>query len=131
MALIAWRDEFKIGIPSVDHEHQELIELINQLFDKLAAKESKTSVSEFFGELHAKIAAHFALEERLMREQAYFEYEAHKADHEQLLDDIREIMDNYWLGAYLDYSDTLAEHLNDWFTVHFKTKDARLHAYLD
>ena len=29
MPLIEWQDEFKIGIPSIDHEHQELIALIN------------------------------------------------------------------------------------------------------
>ena len=78
-------------------------------------------------ELRAELRA----EERIMREQGYFEYEEHKADHEELLDDIREIMENYEMGAYLDYEDTLAAHLNDWFTNHFKTKDARLHAYLD
>ncbi len=131
MALIPWRKEFEIGIPSVDHEHQELIELINTLYGKIEARDARTSVSGFLAEIHAKIAAHFALEERIMREKSYFEYEEHKADHEELLDDIREIMENYEMGAYLDYEDTLGAHLNDWFTNHFKTKDARLHAYLD
>ena len=30
MALIEWRDDFKLGIASVDHEHEEMIRLINE-----------------------------------------------------------------------------------------------------
>ena len=31
MKLIEWRDKFQLGIPAVDHEHRELINLINEL----------------------------------------------------------------------------------------------------
>lgn len=131
MALVEWRDEFAIGIPSIDHEHKEMIALINAVYDKLKRGDHGDPVADFLGEIYTAISAHFALEESKMREQAYFEYEAHKADHEQLLEMIREIMDNYEIGIYLDYEDTLAAHLNDWFTEHFKTMDARLHSFLD
>lgn len=131
MALVKWRDEFAIGIPSIDHEHKEMIALINGVYDKLKRGDRGAPVADFLGEIYTAISAHFALEETMMREQAYFEYEAHKADHEQLLEMIREIMDNYEIGIYLDYEDTLAAHLNDWFSEHFKTMDARLHSFLD
>ena len=131
MTLVEWRNEFNIGIPSVDHEHQELVELINALHNKVKALEPKTTVGEFFGQLASKISDHFEHEERLMREQSYFEYDAHKAEHEKLLEELAEIRDNYEIGAYLDFEGDLAKHLDDWFTIHFKTKDARLHAYLD
>ncbi len=32
MALIEWKDEYSTGIADVDHEHQELIALINDLY---------------------------------------------------------------------------------------------------
>ena len=35
MALIRWRDEYCTGIASVDEEHKELVELINELTEKL------------------------------------------------------------------------------------------------
>ena len=35
MALIEWRNEFDTGVAEVDHEHQELVELINALHDQL------------------------------------------------------------------------------------------------
>ena len=131
MSLIEWRNEFNIGVLSVDKEHKELVELINTLHQKVMAKESKTTVSEFFDQLASKISDHFEHEEDLMREQSYFEYDAHKADHKKLLEELTEIRDNYDIGAYLDFEGDLAKHLDDWFTIHFKTKEARRHAELD
>lgn len=130
MALVEWRDEFSVGIPSVDHEHRELIDLINTLHAQTAQEGSRDAVLQFLGEVNAKIAAHFALEERIMRERGYDQLNDHKADHERLLDGIRDIMDDFESGAYPDYGGALSAHLKDWFTEHFKTKDARLHKML-
>lgn len=131
MPLIEWRDEFRIGVPAVDHEHQALIGLINALYEEMKRRGADARLGDFLGEIYNGISAHFALEERLMREQGYFEYEGHKAEHERLLDEIREIMDEYEIGAYHDLQDALAARLDEWFTQHFKTFDARLHTYLD
>ncbi len=130
MALIEWREEFKVGDPSVDHEHQGMIELLNELHASLEGEVDKEAVSRFLGEVHARIGAHFALEEQIMRERGYDQYEDHKADHERLLDDIRDIMDRHESGAFVDYQEELSSHLQEWFTAHFKTKDARLHKKL-
>ena len=130
MALIEWRDEFKVGVASVDYEHETMIALLNELHAKLELDADKDTVMRFLGEVFAKISAHFALEERTMRERGYDQYADHKADHERLLDEIRDIMDRYETGADLDYEETLAAQLRDWFTLHFKTKDARLHKLL-
>jgi hemerythrin-like metal-binding protein len=127
MPLIQWQDKFAIGITDVDHEHRQLVALINALHARLDAPDATESVSAFFGDLYAGIAAHFALEERIMREEGYDQYEEHKADHERLLDRIRDIMDDYESGYYRAYRDRLAGQLEDWFSRHFRTHDARLH----
>jgi hemerythrin len=129
MPLLEWKQEFALGVPDVDHEHRELIELINVLYAHLEQKDSAISVEDFLGEIYAKISAHFALEEKIMREHTYDQYEDHKADHERLLDEIRDIMDAYEDDARFDKNE-LAACLSTWFTEHFKTKDARLHKYL-
>lgn len=129
MTLIEWRDEFSVGVPEVDHEHREMIELINRLHDKLSGRPAAITTMEFLGEIYTKISAHFALEEKVMRARQYDEYREHKADHEQLLDELRDIMDEYEEGEGLD-DRLLGERLRIWFTEHFKTRDARLHKYL-
>ena len=35
MSLLQWKSEYAIGIDAVDHEHRELIDLINTLHDSL------------------------------------------------------------------------------------------------
>ena len=126
MALLHWRDAFNTGIPSADYEHRRLFELINELHDTLNSGDA-AGTEAFMGALHDKIAAHFALEERLMRDVGYDGYIEHKADHERLLDDIREMMEEQRAGRYQQAPDRLAGRLERWFSVHFNTLDARLH----
>lgn len=129
MILIDWSDEFEVGVPAVDHEHRELIALINRLHDDLLAGGSDVTISLYLWEIYARISAHFALEERIMRDARYDRYAEHKADHERLLDEIRDIMDDY--EDHRHYEDAaLAQRLRDWFGVHFRTHDARLHRRL-
>jgi len=129
VTLIEWRDEFKIGIEEVDFEHQELIELINELYSETKEADSYMSVIYFLGEIYAKISAHFALEEKIMSDLKYDQYEDHKEDHERLLDDIRDIMDEFADEPTLD-EEKFADRLNNWFINHFSTKDARMHKFL-
>jgi hemerythrin len=129
MTLIEWKDEFNLGVPSIDHEHRELIDLINESFDQLVGSDSHLVIQHYLGEIYAKISAHFALEEKIMREKKYDQYEDHKQDHEQLLDDILDIMDEYDEKDVVD-GQKLGDSLTHWFTNHFKTKDARLHKHL-
>jgi hemerythrin-like metal-binding protein len=129
MSMIEWKDEFSVGIPDVDHEHQQLIRLINELHGAMSGKNAAMTVTDFLGEIHAHVAAHFALEEKIMREKKYDQYEDHKRDHERLLDEISDIMDDYEENAF--YSDEVfTSTLEHWFSDHFKTRDARLHKHL-
>lgn len=129
MNLVEWRDEFKIGIEEVDFEHQELIELINELYAEAKKEDSALAVMDCLEEIFAKISAHFALEEKVMRDLQYDEYEDHKEDHELLLDSIMDIMDEYADDTGLD-EEEFADRLNNWFVRHFSTKDARMHRFL-
>lgn len=102
---IEWETRFETGIASVDHEHQELIEGINGFLASVTGDAVSREGQAALGEIYANISAHFALEERKMRDMAYPEYDAHKADHEGLLDDIRDIMDD----AGAERTDIVAE----------------------
>lgn len=130
MALIDWRTEFETGIADVDHEHRELVDLINALHEQIASNPGKAVIGDFLGEVFAKIAAHFALEETVMRRHGYDEYQAHKTEHEALLDELRDIMDAHAADASVDYAAALSGTVRDWFVGHFKSKDARLHRLL-
>ncbi|HHH45877.1 MAG TPA: bacteriohemerythrin [Thiotrichales bacterium] len=125
--LIEWDDRYATGIADVDYEHQELIRIINTLFQKVGAGESADQVVAFFGDLLSTVSGHFALEERLMRDRGYEGYRAHKEDHEALLDEIRDIMDGFEAGEAAFAPEMLGTVLDAWFSEHFRTHDAKLH----
>lgn len=126
MALLEWRPEFSVGNAAIDHEHEQMIGQINALYDQLAEPMNAENVEDVLGEIHADVSAHFALEERLMRESGYAEYEDHKNDHEDLLDQIHDLMDSFYEDPEAG-QELLKARLSDWFGRHFSTFDARLH----
>jgi len=65
-----------------------------------------------------------------MRDAHYDELAQHKADHERLLDEIRDIMDSVEDNQDIDDGE-LSARLETWFARHFETHDARLHRQLD
>src|SRR5262245_2287471 len=128
MALLHWKPEYSVGIAAVDHEHKELIDLINRLHGERAAKHARLTVEAFFGDLF-NASAHFALEEQFMRERAYDQLKPHKDDHERLLDEIRDIMDDF-IGDKVAADAELTRRLQAWFSRHFETHHARPHRAL-
>jgi hemerythrin len=129
MSLITWKDEFSVGVDAVDLEHRELIDLINGLDADMQESATQSSVVETLGEIYARIAGHFALEERIMREARYRGFAAHKEDHEMLLDELLEVIDTVDDAGHYDRAG-LSRDLDRWFSEHFRTHDAKLHHLL-
>jgi len=128
MALIEWREEYSTGISGVDFEHQELVALINSVYEMLGDSSDKTNIINCLGDIYGSISSHFALEERWMEQNNYDDYKAHREDHERLLDDIGDISDDVETSDELNI-EQLRERLSNWFLNHFKTHDARLHKF--
>lgn len=124
MALLAWNDRYSVGNAAIDHEHRELIDMINALHACLRSGD-RAGAEAAFGDLYREVTAHFALEEQLMRAHRYGEYEGHKSEHEALLDEIRDMMDETGVS-----DEELSTRLDAWFSKHFSGHDARLHRKL-
>ena len=129
MSLLQWKQEYSVGIDAMDDEHREMMNLINDVYAKLASDPSAVQVDDCLGVVYNTISMHFALEEKLMRENHYSEYEAHKDEHEELLDQLRDLMDDFHADPKSGGT-RLASSLSDWFAGHFSTFDARLHGQL-
>ncbi len=129
MTLLKREPEFSVGDAAIDYEHEMMIHQINTLYDQLGTSADSAAIEAVLGEIHAGISAHFALEERMMRQANYIEYEDHREDHEELLDQLHELMDVYFQSAE-DGEEMLRLKLSNWFSHHFSTFDARLHRQL-
>ncbi len=129
MAPLEWKDSYSVGVAAVDHEHRELIDLVNRLHAALGSGSPAADTEIVFGDLFRAISAHFALEERFMREHGYDQLRQHKTDHERLLDELRDIMDDYREGG-AGSVERMTASVDAWFANHFRTHDARLHSRL-
>lgn len=129
MAPIAWKPEFSVGDPAVDHEHRELVDLVNTAGSAILDGRPDADVDRCLGDLFRAISAHFAHEEHQMNRAHYDQLAPHKSDHERLLDALRDIMDGAQTGDPAT-ARRLTEVLEAWFTDHFRTHDARLHRRL-
>lgn len=129
MSLLKWKPEYSVGVAAVDAEHREMIDMINDVYARLGEAADAETIEACLEEIFSSISLHFALEERVMQDNDYAEYEEHKEDHEELLDEIRDLMD-----AFIDDREEgarrLQKRLSDWFGRHFASFDARLHGQL-
>ena len=129
MSLLQWKPEYSVGIESMDVEHREMIELINDVYAELGAASDVAAIENCLETIFTTISLHFALEERIMLDHRYSEYEDHKDDHEDLLDEIRVLMDEF-VADPVKGAKLLEERLSAWFGRHFASFDARLHGKL-
>jgi hemerythrin-like metal-binding protein len=126
MSLTSLKDNFRTGIKGLDYEHRKLVGVMEAICYNFERAAATGTVSGWFGELYAQVSAHFALEEALMRKERYVAFEAHKADHERLLDQIRTMMESYEDGKCADCGLSLRACLEAWFAGHAKEMDAGL-----
>ncbi|MGB8275349.1 MAG: hemerythrin domain-containing protein, partial [Alphaproteobacteria bacterium] len=71
MAYITWDPAHETGIPGIDYEHRRLVELLNDIHDLIAARAEPLTIADRLADLYTLATAHFALEEKVMREQKY------------------------------------------------------------
>lgn len=129
MAPIQWKPEYSLGDPAIDYEHQEMIRLVNLAIADILEGKPDADLDRCLGDLYQTVASHFALEERQMRNAGYHDYQSHKDDHEKLLDTLRDIMDTAHPGDGR-MADRMTQALEDWFSIHFRTHDRRMHGLL-
>jgi hemerythrin len=64
-----WSDKYSVGIKTIDSQHQELVNIINRLFDAVTNHEADKVINSILDALMDYTKTHFALEELLMQGQ--------------------------------------------------------------
>ena len=123
---IKWDDSFLIGIEELDYEHRELIKYANRLHEELAKHVEKSAIEKCLGDIHARMGAHFALEERVMKEREYEFFDEHKREHEALLDDYTEYITRFLNSPDNSHSFPIEEILRRWIKNHILTSDKKM-----
>lgn len=123
---ILWTDDFLIGIDELDFEHRQLLEDVNKLHQDLLAHADLERVKTILGRIHARLQAHFALEENFMLDKLYTDYATHKDEHDQLLNEYTQRMVNYEKDPTLDNRKSMELTLRTWLVDHILSNDKKM-----
>ena len=129
MVSLRWREDLNVGIDFIDTDHEKLVELIIELSGLLRPDADQHAALDKLDEIIEFTRQHFRLEERLMVESAYAQYEHHKRTHEKLLHDIVACRERLAAGEQGAPQQTM-EFLERWLMDHIIDSDKDLGLYL-
>lgn len=127
--FVEWKDDYSVGIDSIDQQHKKLLNLINQLQTAVDYSTGEQFEREALDELVDYTKTHFTYEEGLMRDNDYPDFEAHKLQHEKMFNTVQEVLEGYETDQDTAMSNA-AEFLKDWLINHINGTDKEYSSYL-
>ncbi len=87
---LAWKDEYDLGIASIDAQHRNIIGIINDLTDLMERGVSGDGISEAVSKMRRYAEEHLAYEENLFSRCGYAETDEHREEHDVFRETIEE-----------------------------------------
>jgi hemerythrin len=129
MSLIEWNNELAVHVPFIDDEHEELVFLINELYEAVLTNQSKQDLDRGLDRLILHTAAHFKHEEILFENTGYADAAKHKKQHDALTKQVRNLQEDYRQGE-ADLSVDVLKLLSKWLVHHMQTSDRKYSLHL-
>lgn len=125
MDVIKWDDRYRTGHTVVDTQHQELFRMVNQLHAAIVENRGKEVLMPTLQKLASYTVEHFQSEEKLMHEVKYPALDAHKKKHDELTQEVKDLIGKYQSGQAV-LTMTLSTFLSKWLRHHIKEDDISL-----
>ena len=119
-----WSPEYSVNIKTIDSQHQELVNMLNRLFVAVAQREGNKVIGGILEALRSYTRTHFSLEERLMEQAHYADFEAHKVEHQKLIEQLDQLCKKHLTDDKPIYFEVL-RFLKTWIKEHIKGVDAK------
>lgn len=123
MTVMSWGEQFRIGVESMDAQHQRLIEIMNRLHDLYEADASRDEQSKVLGELAEFTVKHFQDEEAHMEAIGYDRLDSHQTIHKQLLSEFASHQQAFEKTGEL--TPRFFNFLKLWLTAHIQGIDSK------
>lgn len=120
---------FQLGQYELDLEHQGQFELLLAIEAELCGARNKAQLATLLDRLIEFTSLHFMSEQVLMRERAYPGLPAHEAEHDELMEQMRDFQRRLDTDERTFTAADLAT-LHDWVLRHIRTKDAAFAQFL-
>lgn len=124
MAILSWNQSFNLGIDSIDQQHRKLVDIINQLHDRIEINGHNHEIIDVLDNLINYTHYHFAAEEQFMLLKDYdsLEFRKHQANHIDFLREIRK-KQTQCHDKPEQVGDELLDFLVDWMVNHILGED--------
>jgi len=89
--MIKWNDKFSVNVAEIDNQHKQLFSLAENISSILAVNDGYDHYDEImdtFHELKRYTLYHFDYEEKLMKNLAYTDFQIHKQEHDNFINEI-------------------------------------------
>ena len=123
---ISWKNKYCTGIEKIDTQHKKLVELINNLYDKIVLKDDTSYVKDAIMDLKLYTIFHFTSEEKLFKKYQYYkdDHKEHLKKHQKFIDEIANYLSDNETSQYeLGYR--LTEFLKKWLFSHILVSDMK------
>lgn len=122
MPLMEWDDSFSVGVSSLDAQHRELVETIDEFAQAFFDGQSQKVMARILSRLIAFTKTHFQIEENLMIEYGYEDFFAHREEHKHMAQKVLDLQDKFERGERDVALDTF-NFLRSWLMDHILKTD--------
>jgi hemerythrin len=127
--MFEWKNEYAVGIGSIDAQHQGLFAIGRELYAAMSAGQGKSVLARLLDRLVQYSTVHFAHEERLMQLHHYPDFARHKAEHDALVKQVRAFQTEF-NGGRATMAVQVLHFLKDWLEKHIQETDFAYVPYL-
>jgi hemerythrin-like metal-binding protein len=120
--FVTWKDSYSVGIPSIDQDHRKLLGMINQLQTAAHYQTDDELIEKTLNDLVEYTRYHFAREEKLMQENDYGDFDAHKQQHDDVVQQVAKFIDEYRVDKTRTI-DNVSLFLKTWLVNHINGSD--------
>lgn len=125
-----WSDAYKIGVPTIDADHQLLFALTSQLAAAREEGQVRDVVGSVMNVLAEYVIHHFRREEELMETVGFPELAEHRLEHRFLAKRALDLR-HRWRNGDHGATDSLVELLRTWLSGHILVMDIRYKPWVE
>ena len=127
--FLTWKTEYATGLRVIDEEHKKLLTLINSVLAAVHCNTGEEFERHALNELVEYTKYHFRREEELMSSNQFPDYEGHKAQHDQMIEQVEGFIRRYEERGR-DALKDVADYLKLWLLQHILVTDRKYGPFL-
>ena len=125
-AYVAWKEEYSVGDRTIDSQHMQIIDIINDLHTAIDAGGDRQAITSILDRVILYTMSHFDHEERVMQACGYPDLANHKELHERM----RRTTEGFRTNLELITGRDVLRLLKGWWINHIQAEDQCYVPYL-